>query len=408
MKNDALKALTEARPARLDPPGPPRPPGRLPDRLAAAMEEPPARRTARAAGPGRAAGPARAAGSGRGRRTRIALGFSGVTAAALVAVVALLVAAPGPPEPESAPVALSARSALLVAADGAGSASTGRYWSMRQVLTEALLVGPRNDRYVVGERVRVEMWLAPDHPRTPNRMGDVNLGAAPLREEDRAAWRRNGSPRSWWYVSTHNGHCAADDESDLCRGRRVGPPAPPRVWEPGERSSFWLIDGLPLTLDQITRLPGDPAGLRAHLRRAYERLGREAEPAAWEPATWDEWMWRTGLQLVVRAPVTPETRSATYRILADLPQVRSLGGTTDALGRAGTALAAPGRRAEGVTQVQLILDGRGRALGVREVLTTPEKGPRGDAYPAGVVLSERVVERAEWTDADPPAPAIRE
>ncbi|RFU38617.1 hypothetical protein DZF91_26755 [Actinomadura logoneensis] len=47
-------------------------------------------------------------------------------------------------------------------------------------------------------------------------------------------------------------------------------------------------------------------------------------------------------------PVRPAVRAAAYRVLADLPDVRSLGTVTDLRGRRGQALTRQGDDAEGV------------------------------------------------------------
>ncbi|GAA3241958.1 hypothetical protein GCM10020216_068250 [Nonomuraea helvata] len=55
-------------------------------------------------------------------------------------------------------------------------------------------------------------------------------------------------------------------------------------------------------------------------------------------------------------PVSPQVRAASYRILADLPGVRSLGELTDPLGRKGQAFTRTGEGSEGVATSRIVID----------------------------------------------------
>ncbi|RCG28664.1 hypothetical protein DQ384_23275 [Sphaerisporangium album] len=70
--------------------------------------------------------------------------------------------------------------------------------------------------------------------------------------------------------------------------------------------------------------------------------------------------WQTGADLLT-APITPATRAALFRVLAEQPEFTSKGQVTDALGRTGVALSttAPGDEStRGDVEYRMIIDGK--------------------------------------------------
>lgn len=104
--------------------------------------------------------------------------------------------------------------------------------------------------------------------------------------------------------------------------------------------------------EELLRLPVGKDGLERRLRRLYD-----AEPASdWGGAKpeFAGYVWSTAQDLLA-GPLTPATRSALYRVLAEQPGISSPGKVTDALGRTGVALARKGT-GEGEGEFRLVVD----------------------------------------------------
>ncbi|GAB3963627.1 hypothetical protein GCM10029978_022130 [Actinoallomurus acanthiterrae] len=99
---------------------------------------------------------------------------------------------------------------------------------------------------------------------------------------------------------------------------------------------------------------------------------------------------------------TPKVRAATYRMLAGLPAVRSLGHLTDPLGRPGVGVAMTEVRSNGYTlERQLIIDPRtGLLLADQQIVIRP--GERWLKPGWRVTYSAR--QDAGWTNTEPVLP----
>ncbi|MDA0635137.1 hypothetical protein OUY22_17095 [Nonomuraea sp. MCN248] len=137
---------------------------------------------------------------------------------------------------------------------------------------------------------------------------------------------------------------------------RQGVDAPVRAVTDG---SPFSIAGRDVTFEQIQNLPADPAALRTWM-------------ASMAPA---DLLADALAGLLWSKPSPPAVRAAAYRALADLPEVRYLGGRTDTEGRDGEAfsfaLADGGRRTliidPGTSQVLAAVDDDGRSEVVLDV-----------------------------------------
>jgi hypothetical protein len=101
-------------------------------------------------------------------------------------------------------------------------------------------------------------------------------------------------------------------------------------------------------------------------------------------------------------PVTPETRAAVFRAIADLPGVRSLGAMRDPLGRQGVAIATTTRREQGTGELErwLIVDpATARLLAVEDVAQTASTGSQW-TRPGSPVTWTAVVHEG-WTAQAP-------
>lgn len=148
-------------------------------------------------------------------------------------------------------------------------------------------------------------------------------------------------------------------------------------------------------------MPDAPASLRAYF------LGRKHDSEGYVSPT--EWLYDCAFDLLESEPAPAKVRAAAYRMLADLPEIRSVGRTADPLGRQGIAVAlgdgAPGGPD---TESRLIADPpTGRLLAQETVLIRPGrgmvpggKGPHMDA-PVGTIMNYRALLAAAWTDGAP-------
>jgi len=109
-------------------------------------------------------------------------------------------------------------------------------------------------------------------------------------------------------------------------------PAPvEKVWQRSDGVVGYIEGDQPgLTARQFAAFPSSVARLRAYLFRRARLAPRALVSVSY--LVWDE-----ATQLLTD-PVSPQVRAATFRVLADLPRVRSLGLTRDPLNRPGYAL----------------------------------------------------------------------
>ncbi|MCO5996712.1 hypothetical protein [Actinoallomurus rhizosphaericola] len=193
-----------------------------------------------------------------------------------------------------------------------------------------------------------------------------DLGARPASPADAAAWRAAGSPKRVKEL------CNEDEIIGYKMGRQRPdgtleeiPVRQECSWfdmRPGPRRTERMMTGVgmfgqaPIGLN-VARLSEDPATLRRQLL-TWTRSGGLAGPVEGDSAQ----LWAAAGALITSpvGPVRPKVRAAAYRILAEVPDVHSLGKVTDHKGRRGEALARTGRSAEGVGPgtYKLIIDPR--------------------------------------------------
>jgi hypothetical protein len=146
-------------------------------------------------------------------------------------------------------------------------------------------------------------------------------------KNDEAAWRAAGSPNLV--------HPAE-------RKRTVKD----RAWT----SEQFIIGDSPASQEDLRKLPVNAQSLDAELRRRYavDNKGTNGKP---ETQPYPSYVWTVAQDLLV-APVTPGTKAALYRLLAEQPGVRSSGTVTDQPGRKGVAV----ERTEHGTTSRLVID----------------------------------------------------
>ncbi|MFF4193078.1 hypothetical protein [Nonomuraea sp. NPDC001831] len=316
-----------------------------------------------------------AAGRRRRRLTRLsALSLATATAAALA--VALMLVRGTPP-------AVPGRSILLAAASTAASGQQAAYWHISRVhdgdrLTE--LWATRDGRAwtctftpVPDSSLTITSTLSPTSSPVPDSTVTITSTLAPT---------STPVPDSTVTITSTLAPSSppAASASDPGRATTPAPPSGPasgescaghgRVVPVTGRAPFTMA-GRDLTFRQIQELPADPAALK-------ERV------AAMLPAGSAGLLADALSGLLWSKPSPPAVRAAAYRALADLPDVRYLGGRADPLGRPGEAFSYP--LPTGVRRT-LIID-----PATSQVLAGADAGGSGGS---------QIVLTAGWTDQAP-------
>jgi hypothetical protein len=266
-----------------------------------------------------------------------------VAGAAVLAAVALPQAPPVKPgvyrlpagTSASAGSAASARRILLAAAETVSRLSraptTGRYWVTPALMGNLIEVGPARGKYVILERVRDEHWTARS-PWVYSPEVDQSLGVQLATAANRAIWRRDGSPTTW-NVGLDISLAGPHGDANGATARIGAAPGKPIMGGLARDREPFSVGMTTLSARQLLALPADPARLKALLLRGYSASDDGPVAAYLFEIT----------PSVFELPVTPAVRAALYRMLAELPGVRSLGRVRDVAGREGQAVELTGR-----------------------------------------------------------------
>ncbi|KUM67077.1 CU044_5270 family protein [Streptomyces curacoi] len=360
MNNDVLHRLTAARPAHLDP-DPPTPSPVRDEELTAVMTLPRTTRKGRAVV--------------RPRRLYHPLlpGLALVTATAVVAVV---VSDTAPHKPGPSPsAALGSGSQVLLAAAAhveRQPAGSGTYWYVQETFADRHKVPGKN--YSIDVRGERRWWTAlAENKRWSQLLG---LGARPATRADEAAWKADGSPRSWdlrnvtGTIVTHAGQGEIEHDA------------------PGGRADTGMMGDLPLRL--LPTLPTDDKALRTRL---FALADKDHNGPKW---TLDRIVVQSAVLLATTLPSTPALRAAAYRLLAAEPGVRSLGNIKDHTGRTGYAVALPSPYDPNLQLRLIFAKPTGMPLGTEMVSTRS-----GDGRSKGGLLSYTTF-TMKWTNQAPP------
>ncbi|WP_113702079.1 hypothetical protein [Nonomuraea lactucae] len=167
-----------------------------------------------------------------------------------------------------------------------------------------------------------EHWRAADND-AKDRMNDnqdVKISFATPQEE--AKWKEAGSPM------------LHDDKPETSEMKTMMPVS---------------LDNPSLTLQTVADLPTDKEGLERRLRSLHAESRKKKGSFA------DDYLPQTGLDLM-SAPLTPGTRSALFKVLAEQPNFKSNGQVTDGLGRTGVALTYQSTGPEGKVDFTMTFD----------------------------------------------------
>ncbi|MBO2458362.1 CU044_5270 family protein [Actinomadura violacea] len=318
-------------------------------------------------------------------------GLTAVTAAAAVAV-SLWGTAPGPDRHRATPPPPAARTVLLAAARQADlqDDTMGEYWHDASVSRLYYRMhAPTGDYTVVWAR-RSEGWT-PSDPAGRDCGRRQDLGTRPAGSADEAAWRRAGSPAAFTIPTGRKGFApmtlklAAGPSTTTCRSL------------PRDGTIFSL--GGNVTMKDLRSLPADPDRLRRLLIQRFGRAGADTEPLT-RTKTGDSWLFSVARDIILDMPVTPRVRAAAFRMIADLPSVRTIGPVRDAEGRRGTAVAIDEHTSGGDLEHRLVIDeASGRALAYEQVVLRPAGENAGRA--PGSLINSVVNLAAGWSGTAP-------
>ncbi|MEV5829297.1 CU044_5270 family protein [Spirillospora sp. NPDC052242] len=352
------------------------------------------------------------------RRPRFAIPLVGVVAAGAAAAAAVALV----PDGGGGEVRAEPGNVLLVAAENAEKAPTGKYWHTETVLGDVYAVGKSaKNHYKVDSRQRIVSWAGPDGKGTTTNVDEPDR---PLTPEDERKWRAAGSPGR---VSVPDPEGGGSDVILYLEGTSSGPAMP--------------LDGdhFGLSAEDVEALPTEPTALKKALLglkgdwHAYTSDETGEEPiGALEGAARTRALSEVAGTLLSTAPAPPKVRAAAFRMLADLPGVRPGGEATDRMGRTGTVVSLPlettmplglytAPKQLGTYKRQWIIDpDEGALLAIRDLVVTPPKGtrelPPDDVHTARSLKAEDMPDRfhepgelaayqlfavAEWTDERP-------
>lgn len=377
----------------------------------------------------------------RQRRTRtlITAGLAAAAAGAIAAAAVLAAprtadrpsprpthgAAPAPAARSRTPEPTTARQVLLAASANVPSAPlTGRYWHFKAMRGLTFPAGTPAHPYDVSLAEALEEW---DPSVAGQKAWGVSrqLGAVSATPADAAAWRAAGSPTTWrsgkWPPTMNDTRGAIFWARPLAATTTASPPFV--VWGKSD-GTVGVVEGDTtfLTADQFRQIPASQRGVVKMLRQIYDQTGCDHETGC---SPMDQFLWSMSVNLL-QDPVSPQVKSAAFKVMASLPGVRMLGPMTDPLGRHGFGLAVaeddlgtahPDPRIH-LTEAAVINPATGALLAVEDVGPMPRNvacmtydsagrcvGPSytGRSYPLQVDAYAAIVSEG-WTNAAPALP----
>jgi hypothetical protein len=377
--------------------------------------------------------------------TTLAVMAAGAAVAVLVSVVPPQTAGTPSPRPKAAgtlprgpgaraarahPAAappVTARQILLLAADHvtAGPAS-GKYWRVQLAGGLTFPAGTTADRYDISVTTSADQWN-PSSPGQKEWVISQQLGARPASPADAAAWRAAGSPATWHsglpvrLKSAWRAGLPLDWMDTLAAS--TSPSGRTATWQVSDGTVGYVEGDLPgLDSAQFRQIPTSQRAISALLRHYYHQLRFCAQNPG-QCSTEDQVIWAEAVMLL-QDPISAQARAATFRVMAALPGVRSLGPMTDPLGRNGYALAPGGQSPNAVPgnynplKVILIDPLTGSVLATEEIGPMPRtlrclswdnsnhcagSAYYGRSYPSQVDSYVAVISEG-WTNAAPPLP----
>ncbi|MFG2004198.1 CU044_5270 family protein [Spirillospora sp. NPDC048911] len=310
-------------------------------------------------------------------------------------------------------VNLDAKSAVLAAAQKAEQQPGGKYWYTNVIQGQAYILRPKTGTYAIdGALTESFSWFGAKTGMGEGYAGR-DLPAHLKTEQDRALWRKAGSPSRF---PVWSGDKALTFSSKEKKWELEGP-------EKGTypRGGGKFLDGKH-SVEDLQNLPTDPAKLAKMFLGPGGMLGRAAKADPSGTKRFNPVNARTQISMVMSVlgmnPVPQKVRAGLMRALADQPGIHAIGRTTDPLGREGIALASDdfattatgewgGPKAEQGTyrsrEVIIFDEKTGDVLSRQDVLTKP--GGKYSQMKPGFIIEYWTVRSAKWTDTKPVPPA---
>ncbi|GAB1823377.1 CU044_5270 family protein [Herbidospora sp. RD11066] len=315
---------------------------------------------------------ARLAAETRPRRKRWPVFVPAGLLAAAAAVLSLLYVQSPPPPVAQKPAELSARSILLAAAETAATSPEGRYWRLHMIQSVTGVVAG-GEPYTILASQQFDRWAAKEG--TEN-IYQRELAAKPLGEQDEAAWKQAGSPDTFKVANN----------DDSITYRTTDGPWDERVVTEEDLAQAKEMCEKPEFREKCRRVP-DSAPLK---ERMFPREGGSVANKI-----------QQAYVFLIEAPVSPEERAEAFRLLAEVPGVRSKSDVTAPDGRKGVAIVGDGEMIDGsgVTfEYEMIFDPKtSTVIGDRMTITAGTyRGLTG-------LLNESTIKSAGWTEASPSA-----
>ncbi|WP_188189143.1 CU044_5270 family protein [Nonomuraea sp. SYSU D8015] len=317
----------------------------------------------------------------RRRSRRPFLLVAGTVVAGLAAAAAVVVVSgqspAALPNPRQAPIAapsetrtpsarpVNARSFLLAAASTAmrDPARAGRYWYVRERTFTKVRVVPSEyeakAKALIEEMEKKEKELegAPEGLAATKKefeakfleLKTTDLPYLAYSADTRESWRamKKGEPgRSLSHPVTVTFGSPEDEAAWKAAGSPKLVESTPRV-RLDDTERILSIDNPSLTLQNLSDLPTTEGALKGELEALWKRSPNTAQTDK------RGYLWQTGVDLMT-APITPATRSALFKVLADQPGITSQGQVADTMGRTGAALSVS--TADAISY-RLIIDG---------------------------------------------------
>ena len=201
----------------------------------------------------------------------------------------------------------------------------GRYWEIPAVAGNFIPVGRGRHRYLILEKTTHDLFMDRLRRSSPQVVSELGVELASL--ADRAAWRRAGSPTTW-RVNQEFGLASLYGPSESSSSNVKAARGPLFDLDSMGRAQPFGVGRTFLSYRQLLALPAAPRLLKKLLLKG------------WVPGYFGDassYLFLTA-PTVLDMPVTPAVRAALYRMLAELPGVRSAGQVQDVTGRRGPAV----------------------------------------------------------------------
>ncbi|MFD1544865.1 CU044_5270 family protein [Nonomuraea guangzhouensis] len=287
---------------------------------------------------------------------------AGVAAAAVIVVAGSRTAPPAITPTATLPTAqtaivakpVDARSFLLAAAATAvrEPATSGRYWYVRERTYQKVHVVPSEYmaamEALIAEEKRKEKELKDKPDELAAQRKDITRKMVKLKTSElpyqaftsdtQESWRAMKPGEANRFAGHQDVNVTFGSPQDEADWKAAGSPAlvdkkPTTHDESSER--ILSIDNPSLTIQNISRLPTGQDAMKRRLDTLFKQSPNSARTGM------TVYLWQTGVDLMT-APITPGTRSALFKVLAEQKGITSQGQVTDAVGRTGVALSTAG------------------------------------------------------------------